>query len=127
MNFLCIFFVNFFISFDVVCNVWTYLIPTIIINQGQFQPSDGPLTWMHQPRPLPVDFRKDRMMYVTIMDHMANSAGHAFHNKEMLKINISAHQVSWSKCVTIHAWPLLSEAVPKLQGRLRIYIYEHLS
>lgn len=60
--------------------------------KGEFHPSNGSKVWVHQPRSLPFDPRRNSMLYLTITDHMANSAGHAFYNSGVLKVDISADQ-----------------------------------
>ena len=64
-----------------------------IIFQGEFQPSDGNMTWLHRPARLPRDDSRDRMMYVTIMDHMINSASHAYYNQDAMRVQVAVKQV----------------------------------
>ena len=60
--------------------------------KGDFQPSDGNMTWLHQPARLPRYDSRDRMMYVTIMDHMINSASHAYYNQGAMQVQVAVKQ-----------------------------------
>jgi hypothetical protein len=51
------------------------------------------MTWPHQPATLPRSDSRDRMMYVTIMDHMVNSASHAYYNQGAMQVQVAVKQV----------------------------------
>ncbi|XP_028391196.1 bactericidal permeability-increasing protein-like [Dendronephthya gigantea] len=61
--------------------------------KGEFQPADGSMKWQQQPADLPRDYARDRMMYVTMMDHMINSASHAYYNQDAMRVKATVKQV----------------------------------
>ncbi|XP_046850487.1 bactericidal permeability-increasing protein-like [Xenia sp. Carnegie-2017] len=72
-----------------------------IFLKGEFSTSNGSNSWLHQPASLPFDGSRDRMVYVTIMDDMINSASHAYFNQGMMSFQTSKSHLKSRAAISV--------------------------